>query len=228
MQRADRLLTSLRAIRPFWRGFASGALATLLILALISVVLIVRATSVVVERMDERVRELDSRTRPLLDPPPIEDAYSFVGDSRDNPLEVHLMKWPIEDLDGRSVKWEDFEGRLLFVNYWATWCAPCIAELPSIQELARASRADAQFLLLTDESREDVTRFLNGNSQFASLPIFLVHDGVPAEMWFKGRPTTFLIDCTRRIRLRHTGPANWNTSAFRSYLRQVSAESCGG
>lgn len=82
---------------------------------------------------------------------------SLVGQKLPNsPVEL-LLQAPISNIDS----WEELEGKWLFLEFWATWCAPCIARMPSLNKLEREmSDKEIQFISLSPEKPEIVKRFL--------------------------------------------------------------------
>ena len=115
------------------------------------------------------------------------------------------------DLDGKSVSLEQYRGRVVLVNFWATWCDPCREEMPSIERL-RAKMAGRPFEVLTvnyGEAPERVAEFLK--RQRLSLPVLLDTDKKAADEWQAGGlPMTFLVDATGNIRYSAFGECDWS------------------
>src|SRR5437899_925247 len=76
--------------------------------------------------------------------------------------------WSLLDLDDRPVPFSRFKGKALFMNVWATWCGPCVGEMPSIARLAEEPRLrgkNIEFVCVsTDDSSDRVRRFLEGRN----------------------------------------------------------------
>ncbi|MEO6810506.1 MAG: TlpA disulfide reductase family protein [Isosphaeraceae bacterium] len=117
--------------------------------------------------------------------------------------------WTLKDLDGKSVDFASYRGKAVFLNLWATWCPPCVAELPSIANLARNARLkDVAFVCVTDEDAETVRRFLD--QQQLNIPV-LLSDGPPPPVFHtEGIPATFMIDPNGQIVLAEVGSAQWD------------------
>ena len=115
------------------------------------------------------------------------------------------------DLDGKSVSLEQYRGRVVLVNFWATWCDPCREEMPSIERL-RAKMAGRPFEVLTvnyGEAPERVAEFLK--RQRLSLPVLLDTDKKAADEWKAGGlPMTFLVDAKGHIRYSAFGECDWS------------------
>ena len=124
----------------------------------------------------------------------------------------------VRNLDGQVVQFADLNGRLLFVNFWATWCAPCVAEMPTILELMKAVGDEVGVLLISvDEEERDVRRFLKKHKLTA--PVFF-RGWPPGESTFPAPkiPATFIVDREGRIVYQHHGAANWNEENFLQQL----------
>lgn len=133
--------------------------------------------------------------------------------------------WTLTDLNSEPVSFTRYQGRAVLLSHWATWCAPCVAEMPTIEALRDSlDEPRAAFLLVTDEEPKKVKTFLDNHP--TSLPILLTHDGVPSALSPWGRPTTYLIDCEGRIYLKHVGGADWGAKAVVELMRHRIARSC--
>jgi thiol-disulfide isomerase/thioredoxin len=128
--------------------------------------------------------------------------------------------WRLLDLDGQPVELSRFRGKPLFLNIWATWCPPCVAEMPSIARLAsRPTLKDVAFVCVsTDDSPEDVRRFLVGKNwpmtvlRATDLPPVFATDGIPA---------TFLIAPDGRIASAQVGSADWDDPSVVALLESL-------
>lgn len=125
--------------------------------------------------------------------------------------------WPLRTLDGRTLRLEELRGRVLFINVWASWCSPCVAELGSIQRLRDSlDGAPVEFLLVSPEDAEPVRRFLRRHDY--RLPVYLEAAPMPEAYGLRALPTTFVVDARGDIVLRHRGAAEWDRRAVRDFL----------
>jgi len=126
----------------------------------------------------------------------------------------------LRSMDGRHIKISDLKGKVVFINVWATWCSPCIREIPGIEKLWESLRDDPiAFLLITDEDEDRVREYLKSAPR--GFPVYLP-DGkqeLPKPFGTYGRPATFILDRAGRIVFRQSGTANWDQDAVRTYLR---------
>jgi thiol-disulfide isomerase/thioredoxin len=129
------------------------------------------------------------------------------------------------DLEGRAVDLKGLQGRVLVVNFWATWCEPCRDEMPSLQRL-REKLDGKPFDVLTvnyGESREKVSQFL-GKEKIA-LPVLLDPEKESAREWgVGGLPMTFLIDATGRVRYSVFGECDWSEGPSVALVEKLLAE----
>ena len=133
--------------------------------------------------------------------------------------ETAAQPWELTGLDGGSVQFADLQARVLFVNRWATWCAPCVREMPTIEALAaRLAGEDVAFLLVSDEALETVRPYVEERGW--RLPIY-VAEGVPAPFASSGIPATFIVDAQRRVALRRIGGVDWDSDDVEEFVRAL-------
>ncbi|MGE4239990.1 TlpA family protein disulfide reductase [Ramlibacter sp.] len=114
------------------------------------------------------------------------------------------------DLDGKSRTLADWRGRVLVLNFWASWCAPCRTELPSLAQLAQFHGGEGVAVATVNfkESARLVRRFLEPRG--LDLAVLLDPAGTVAARWgVKIFPTTFLVDAGGRVRWSVRGEADW-------------------
>ncbi len=117
----------------------------------------------------------------------------------------------LSDDAGNAVSMDSLKHNYLFVNFWATWCKPCIAELPSIEALQDSlENENISFLLITNETPEQVNGFLTKRN--IDLPGYYMPDAVEA-FELIGFPTTLIINPAGDVVLQVEGADDWNTPA---------------
>ncbi len=127
--------------------------------------------------------------------------------------------------DGAEHRLADFRGRGMVVNLWATWCVPCVAEMPALSKLAaRLGPDDIAVLPLSSDrgGAEAVRRFYQAHD-IGALPVLLDPQGAAAHAWgARGIPTTIVIDKGGFERARLEGAADWaSEDAARKVLELV-------
>jgi thiol-disulfide isomerase/thioredoxin len=136
--------------------------------------------------------------------------------------------WRLLDLDGHPVELSRFRGKPIFLNIWATWCPPCVAEMPSIARLASDPRLkDVAFVCVsTDDDPATVQRFLKSRGQGWPMTVLRATD-VPPVFATDGIPATFLIAPDGRVAASQVGSAKWDDPKVVEFLRKLT-EGKGG
>ncbi len=124
--------------------------------------------------------------------------------------------YELKNLEGHNQMIEIGNGKITFISYWATWCPPCIAELPSMEALYQDFGQKIDFLLITNEDIAVVEQFIKKKNY--SLPVYIARMNPPQELTHKNIPTSFLIDAEGKIIIKETGSADWNSKKVRRLL----------
>ena len=130
-------------------------------------------------------------------------------------LNVRLM-----DAYGKITSLADLKDKVIFLNYWATWCPPCIAEMPSISKLHKEMGNDIAFILLSFDKNFETAKDFDKRKGY-NLPIYTLVGNLPAMLQSSALPTTYIIDTDKNIVLAHEGMANYNTDEFKVFLENL-------
>ena len=131
---------------------------------------------------------------------------------------------PLElaDANGAKHRLSDYRGRVVLLNFWATWCEPCRAELPSIERL-RAALAGRSFVVLAVQmggsarTAHDVAEDLG-----LGFPLLVDRDSKATSAWgVNTLPTSFLIGTDGKMTFRHTGELDWSSSEMRRKVEML-------
>jgi len=122
----------------------------------------------------------------------------------------------VTDINGSSEAISVGKGKVTFLSYWATWCPPCIAELPSIQKLYADYGDKMNFVLLTNEDPAIVRRFIKKKGY--ELPIYFPEMETPEKLYSNSLPTNYVIDAQGKIIVKEKGAADWNSVKVRELL----------
>ena len=128
-----------------------------------------------------------------------------------------------QDPNGRPARLADFRGRPVLVNLWATWCGPCIVEMPSLDALARRRGQDLKVLALSQDldGRQKVTDFFAAR-RFTRLEPYLDPDlRFMTELGVDTLPTTILYDAEGVEVWRMTGMSDWDSARATRLLREA-------
>jgi thiol-disulfide isomerase/thioredoxin len=132
------------------------------------------------------------------------------------------------DLKGASRTLADYRGRVVMLNFWASWCPPCLREMPSLERLRvkMAGRPLAIVALDSAETREEVDAYLSRMK--LGFPVLLDPDGDNTKRWkVFALPTTFLLDADGRVRYVLTGPTEWDEGEAVEVIESLLAELAG-
>jgi len=155
---------------------------------------------------------------PKLEVPSSEDMKVSTIDFESNVLQF-------SDLDNNIFTIQDFKGKNLFINYWATWCNPCLAEMPYMAELYENYKGqdDLIFLYLSREKLDTIKNYIPKDESLKNLPIYKI---VTDDEFFatSGIPTTFIVNSKGEVVVKDVGSAFWNDESVFKFLDQLIQE----
>ena len=126
------------------------------------------------------------------------------------------------DLEGNEFSLRNFENKVLFINYWATWCNPCLAEMPNMAELYNQYKENDNivFLYLSKEDADTIIDYIPKDDSLGQLPIYKI---VTDDDLFstRGIPTTFIVNRNGEIVIKDVGSAVWNDQSVVDYLDKL-------
>lgn len=125
------------------------------------------------------------------------------------------------DAQGNTRSLEDFKGKAIFINVWATWCPPCIAEMPGINELYKDVKdQNVEFVMLSvdDDFGKAIDFRENRNFEFN---IYQLGGPMPSMYASRAIPTTYVIDAEGNLVLTHKGMGDFDTKEFREFLERI-------
>ena len=121
------------------------------------------------------------------------------------------------DENGATKSLAEFKDKVIFMNMWATWCPPCIAEMPNINKLYKEMGDEVAFVMVSLDEDFETAKAFNKRKGY-SLPIYALQSNRPVMYQSSTVPTTYVIDANGQLVLTHKGMANYNTSKFREFL----------
>jgi len=132
----------------------------------------------------------------------------------------------LEGLNGRKVELKDFKGKVIFINFWATWCSPCKEEMSSMEALYQQFK-EKGFVFLTISvdygGIKPVKEFIEKNRY--TFPVLLDPKCETLNVFrVKGIPTTLIINRKGRMIGKAVGPRNWKNPEFTSLLNMLIEE----
>ena len=136
--------------------------------------------------------------------------------------DVQALDFTVESLLGDSESLEDYRGKVIFLNFWATWCGPCKAEVGEIDALHETLK-DEDFMIMAlsiQEQKKKVSKFMKTNN--IDFPVYLDSDGAVAAMYgVTGIPTTYIISPEGNIVGRAVGPRDWGGKESVGLMRSL-------
>lgn len=150
-------------------------------------------------------------------------AFAPSVNSADETEVINSYNWELKGLNTQSVNFNKFEDKVVFVNFWATWCPPCRAELPMIQKLYNDYKDKVAFVFVTNENWHTVKPFFDKNGYH--LPVYNSSTRPPQKFTeVNSIPASYLIDKNGAILISKTGSADWNSSKVRNLLDDLIAK----
>jgi thiol-disulfide isomerase/thioredoxin len=124
---------------------------------------------------------------------------------------------------GQSQSLSSLKGKVVVINFWATWCPPCIAEMPSVNQLYTRLKADSDIVIIPVDADNDFSKsapFMVKN-KFV-LPVYNTTSQIPDGLFAGALPTTVIIDKSGKVVFRHEGAADYTNKQFIKYLTGLS------
>jgi thiol-disulfide isomerase/thioredoxin len=163
--------------------------------------------------------------QPSLSPTPLKADKHSIGisgiDSMDSQDGLRAdFDFSLNDSEDNAVSMRAFEGKTIFINFWATWCPPCIAEMPNIQGLYSDLKKDDSivFMMISlDQDPQKALEFLVRKNY--DLPVYFPRSPKPRVYDTSVVPTTYVIDKKGFIIMKKRGMAQYNTQRFKDFLQ---------
>ncbi|MGY4538088.1 thiol-disulfide isomerase/thioredoxin [Mucilaginibacter sp. UYNi724] len=135
---------------------------------------------------------------------------------------VTLPSVTFEGTDGKFLNLQQQKGKVVFINFWATWCPPCVAEMPSINELYGKVKNNKNIVFIMVDADGNFARSeLFMRKRDYAMPLYRINGNFP-ESLFKGTlPTTVIFDKEGKMVFRHEGSADYGGSKVSDYLKQL-------
>ena len=128
--------------------------------------------------------------------------------------------WDLKGINTEDVKLNDLNDKIIFVNFWATWCPPCRAEMPMIQKLYDDYKNDVAFLFVTNENWDVVKKYFDEKKY--DLPVYNSINSPPSKLTETNSiPASYLIDKEGNILISKVGAANWDSDKVRNLLDEL-------
>lgn len=127
----------------------------------------------------------------------------------------------LKTINGTPLTLDSFKDKVIFMNFWATWCPPCVAEMPDIQKLYDSvDHTKIKFVMISlDEDRSKVQPFMDQRD--FTMPVYFPGGPRPEVFQTSAIPSTFVISPEGKIVAKRSGLASYNTEDFRAFLNNM-------
>jgi thiol-disulfide isomerase/thioredoxin len=127
-----------------------------------------------------------------------------------------------KDIKGNLIDLGDLKGKVIFLNFWATWCPPCRAEMPSINKLYTQFKDDKHVVFIFADADGDFAKsgkFMSDRKY--AMPVYKVESEIPEKVFAGALPTTVIFDKQGRLSFRHEGVANYADKKIVDFLNKL-------
>lgn len=135
---------------------------------------------------------------------------------------VNLSGIKLKNAKGELVDLGELKGKVIFLNFWATWCPPCRAEMPSMNKLYIQFKNDTNFVFIfadADGNLPKAGKFMIDRK--FEMPVYQVESEVPEQIFSGPLPTTLIFDKQGRIAFKHEGIADYSDKKFTEFLNKL-------
>jgi len=125
----------------------------------------------------------------------------------------------LSDESGKTIQTHDLKGKVVFINFWATWCGPCRAEMPSIQKLydKYKDNDNVVFMLVEIEHNLDGAKAFLAKEKL-NMPIYFPESDIPTTWLSNAIPSTIVLNKQGTLAFDHKGMADYSTKEFEDFL----------
>jgi len=134
-------------------------------------------------------------------------------------VNLNSYEWELVGIDGERINLNSYKDQVILINFWATWCPPCIAEMPSFEELYKDYKDQVVFLFVASDEEAKVKKFITDKGY--SFPVYFEMNNRPEEIRSNSLPTTYIINRNGEIVVDKTGAADWNSGKVRDMLDEL-------
>ncbi|MGV6846164.1 MAG: TlpA family protein disulfide reductase [Lutibacter sp.] len=147
-------------------------------------------------------------------------AFSPSIEKVENQQSIQSYNWDLKGLNTPDINLQSYKGKVVFVNFWATWCPPCRAELPMIQKMVDEFKNKVVFIFVTNENWQTVSTFFNKNGY--NFPVYNSVSN-PPQVFIESNsiPQSFLINKQGKIVIKKIGAADWGSAKTKELIQKI-------
>ncbi|WP_162944892.1 TlpA family protein disulfide reductase [Flavisolibacter nicotianae] len=134
------------------------------------------------------------------------------------------LSFAVRDESGKAVSTADLRGKVVFINFWATWCPPCRAEMSSLNDMYNELKGDSNLVFLfisEDDNAAKAKRYLQDKG--FSMPLLARSGTVPPEIFSGTLPTTVVLNREGKLVYRNEGIGAYNHATFKAQLKSLAS-----
>lgn len=137
--------------------------------------------------------------------------------------QIEDYEWGLKGLNTENINFSDFEGKVVFVNFWATWCPPCRAEMPMIQQFYNNFKDKIAFVFVTSEDWSEVQNYFKEKDY--NIPVYNSIGRPPEALTTTSSiPASYLISKQGEIRISKVGAADWSSTKVTNLVNDLLKE----
>lgn len=138
------------------------------------------------------------------------------------PQDLSILQF--KDAQGKIINLADLKGKIIFLNFWATWCPPCLAEMPSINKLHQQFKNDSDIVFLMIDADGDFQKSqAYMDKRDYQMPIYTFYSDLPQNIFDRSLPTTLIFDKQGRIAHKNIGAANYASKKIINFIKELKA-----
>jgi len=126
------------------------------------------------------------------------------------------------DVNGNMTDLGNLKGKVIFLNFWATWCPPCRAEMPSLNKLYLQFKDDDNVVFIFADADGELSKsgkFMTSRNYL--MPVYKVESNIPESIFAGSLPTTIIFDKQGRLSFRHEGMANYADQKIVDFIKKL-------
>lgn len=137
-------------------------------------------------------------------------------------INADLSAIKFKDVNGNVLNLADLKGKIIFLNFWATWCPPCLAEMPSINKFYEQYKNDPEVVFLMIDADSDFAKAQNYlNRKNYKFKVYTFASDIPKNIFAGSLPTTIVFDKKGRIAMNGVGAANYASKEFLTFIQKL-------
>lgn len=150
--------------------------------------------------------------------PSVSDQKIIVNESENSTIQF-------KDQNGNIINLNDLKGKVVFINFWATWCPPCVAEMPSIQQFYTQNKSNKNLVFLIVDADNNLPKSLNFMKKNKyNLPLYTQASEIPSSYLGESIPVTVVLNKKGEIAFRHEGGADYSNVDFQKFISKLAQE----